>query len=108
MEKRKHSLAKQKKLYDIICKKLLESVQNKGTIDTVKLFKFICDNNIYAHSEQIIINLFGTENSVKEINDLFLQATGINSSTKSPLVLFSIEQAYDLAYPEAKGSAKKV
>ena len=100
-----------RELYDLICKKLLESCKNNSVIDTVELYKFIYEHSdLYNNGVEIIVNLFKTLTQIEAINKIFLEAAGINGDyiTKIPTILFSGDYAHNLAYPSDRRSVRKV
>lgn len=98
-----------KKLYDIMCKKLQESCKKNSVIDTVDLFKFIYEYSYhYKDGEKIIANLFNSIERTEEINKLFLASVGIEEhyTQEKPTTLYSVNYAYNLAYPSFGHSSR--
>lgn len=100
-----------KKLYNVICKKLLDSCKEDGVINTVDLFKTIYEHSyIYNNGSKIVANLFKSSNHTEEINKIFLRAVGIdvNSITKLPQTLYNESHAYNLVYPSNRYGSRVV
>ena len=85
-------------LYDIICKKMVDSCKNKGVIDTVDLFKNIENDNNYKYNNEILVNLFRSPYQTETINELFLQSIGVKIPTIKPEPLYTMSYAGGLAF----------
>lgn len=86
------------KLYNTICKQLLDSCKSKGVIDTIDLLRNIENSNSYKYNREIIVNLFRTSYQTEIINKLFLQSLGINQQVQPPEPLYTMSYAAKLAY----------
>lgn len=98
-----------KEIYDIMCKKLQESCQKNSVIDTIYLFKFFYEYSYsYEDAEKIIANLFNSIERTEEINRLFLASVGIEEhyTQEKPTTLYSVNYAYNLAYPSFRHSPR--
>lgn len=94
------------KLYNVICKQLIDSCKSKGVIDTVDLLKNIENSNSYKYNREIVVNLFRTPYQTEMINKLFLQSLGINQQSQKPEPLYTMSYAEELAFGNKNSSAK--
>ena len=95
------------KLYNTICKQLLNGCKSNGVIDTVDLLRNIRNNSDYKYKEEIIVNLFRTPYQTEMINKLFLQSLGINQQTQIPETLYTMNYAGELAFSNKSSGVRR-
>ena len=94
------------RLYNTICKQLLDSCKSKGVIDTVDLLRNTEINNCHKYNREIVVNLFRTPYQTEVINKLFLQSLGISKQVQPPEPLYTLSYAGELAFGNENNNPK--